>query len=239
MDWQRYGHRHLAQAMDDLDLDAMPLPPSGSGYSPALLYRRETMGRWKYWNTDFSDQTVHGFGVAAFDVGLPVPLAVVSAHVNPFAAGKGRDDASLIVSRAYRYGPYAIVGGDINYPPAHRSSPVPDYAAMRPYNRSARTRLPSEAGGQVIPERRIAETLDHGGFIDVAWKLYQESGDTRLLRRTATDDRVDQVWVSTPLSECIVDYRVLDEPEGASDHLGLLVRLDLGRADTSNAWAYR
>ncbi|MFI6731072.1 hypothetical protein NRF20_00420 [Streptomyces sp. R-74717] len=37
--------------MRDLDLDAMPIPPSRSGIPPTLLYRRETLGRWTHWNT--------------------------------------------------------------------------------------------------------------------------------------------------------------------------------------------
>ncbi|MER6500183.1 endonuclease/exonuclease/phosphatase family protein [Streptomyces sp. NPDC001455] len=239
VEWSAYGHRQLGIAMRDLDLDAVPIPPSSSGYVPTLLYRRETVGRWTHWNTDFAQETLHGFGVAVFDVGLPAPLAVVSAHLNPFVADKARDEAKLLATRALRYGPYGIVAGDLNYPPADPASPAPDYGAMLPYNRSARTRLPSEAGGQLVPDRRVTETLAYTGFVDAAWKLCTERGDERLLRRTATDDRIDQLWASAPLRETIVDYAVLDTPQGASDHHGLVVRLDLDRAATDNVWEYR
>ncbi|MEU5836341.1 hypothetical protein ABZ820_22105 [Streptomyces diacarni] len=238
-DWDRFGHRQLARAMRDLDMDALPLPPSGSGFPPAVLYRRETVGRWTHWNTDFAQETLHGFGVAVFDVGLPAPLAVVSAHLNPFVADKARAEAKLLATRALRYGPYGIVAGDINYPPADPRHPAPDYAAMRPYNRSARTRLPSETEGQLVPERRVTETLAHTGFADAAWTLYEQRGDKELLRKTATDDRIDQLWASAPLRETIVDYALLDAPEGASDHDGLVVRLDLARAATDNVWEYQ
>lgn len=238
-DWDKYGHRQLGQAMKDLDMDALPIPPSSSGYPPVLLYRRETVGRWTHWNTDFAQETLHGFGVAVFDVGLPAPLAVVSTHMNPFVADKARDEAKLVATRALRYGPYGIVGGDLNYPPANPDSPSPDYAAMLPYNRSARTRLPSEVDGQLVPDRRVTETLAYTGFVDAAAKLYEERGDKELLRKTGTDDRIDQLWVSAPLRDSIVDYRLLETPQGASDHHGLVVRLDLERAATDNVWEYR
>lgn len=237
--WHRYGHRQLARAMADLDMDAVPLPPSGSGYPPALLYRRETMGRWTVWNPDFAHKALHGFGVACFDVGLPAPLAVVSAHLNPFSADAARTEAQLVAARAYRYGPYGIVAGDINYPPAPPSSPSPDYEAMRPYNRAARTRLPSEAGHPLVPDRRVTEMLAYSGYTDAAWTLYQQTGDDELLRRTGTDDRIDQVWLSEPLGGAVVGCRYLDKPVDASDHLGLAVTLDLGQADTSTVWEYR
>ncbi|MFB6507530.1 MULTISPECIES: hypothetical protein [unclassified Streptomyces] len=238
-DWDRYGHRQLGVAMRDLDLDAMPIPPSRSGIPPVLLYRRETLGRWTHWNTDFAEETLHGFGVAVFDVGLPAPLALASVHLNPFAADKARNEAKLLATRALRYGPYGIVAGDINYPPADPDSPCPDYARMLPYNRSARTRLPSEVGGQLVPDRRVTEMLAYTGYVDAAAKLYEERGDQELLRRTGTDDRIDQLWVSAPLRDTVVDYALLETPEGASDHHGLVVRLDLDRARTDNMWEYR
>lgn len=77
--------------------------------------------------------------------------------------------------------------------------PAPDYAEMRPYNKSARTRLPFETDGQLVPDRRVAEMIEYSGFVDVAQKLYTDSGDEKLLRKTATDDRIDQTWVSAPL----------------------------------------
>lgn len=241
VDWDKFGHKQLGRAMDDLDMDATPIPPSTSGYPPTLLYRRETIGRWKFWNPDFAQETLHGFGVAAFDVGLPKPLAVISAHNNPFDGDKARSEAKLLATRALRYGPYGIVCGDFNYPPASPDHPQPDYGNMLPYNRAARTRLPSEVDGQLVPDRRVSEKMSYSGFVDVAWHLY-EQGDRKnetLLTRTGTDDRIDQGWVSQPLAPAIVDYQVLDTPEGASDHKGFAFRLDLSKALTDNVWDYR
>lgn len=241
VDWDKYGHKQLGRAMDDLGMDAMPIPPSSSGYPPTLLYRRETVGRWRYWNTDFAQETLHGFGVAVFDVGLPAPLAVISSHKNPFDGDKARSEAKLLATRAMRYGPYGIIAGDENYPPASPDHPAPDYANMLPYNRAARTRLPSEVDGQLVPDRRVAEKMEYSGYVDVAWHLYEQGGrkDESLLTRTGTDDRIDQGWVSRPLAPAIVDYRVLDTPECASDHKGFAFRLDLSKALTDNMWEYR
>jgi hypothetical protein len=83
--------------------------------------------------------------------------------------------------------------------------------------------------------------MSYSGFVDVAWHLY-EQGDRKnetLLTRTGTDDRIDQGWVSQPLAPAIVDYQVLDTPEGASDHKGFAFRLDLSKALTDNVWDYR
>jgi endonuclease/exonuclease/phosphatase family metal-dependent hydrolase len=237
-DWGRFGHAQLARAMRDLDLDATPLPPSSSGYPPTLLYRRETMGRWRFWNTDFAHKTTHGFGVAAFDVGLPKPLSVVSAHIDPHDPAIARSEAKYIATRAMRYGPYGAICGDINFPAASPDHPAPDYAAMRPYNRASRTRLPSEVGGQTVPERRVAEQLAYSGYVDAAWELFERTGDKELLARTGTDDRVDQAWVSEPLRAAIDGYGLLADPAGASDHRGFWLRLDLDRAATE-VWEYR
>ncbi|MDX2819941.1 hypothetical protein PV416_02340 [Streptomyces ipomoeae] len=34
LDWHRYGHKQLARACEDLDLDVAPLAPSSSGWAP-------------------------------------------------------------------------------------------------------------------------------------------------------------------------------------------------------------
>jgi endonuclease/exonuclease/phosphatase family metal-dependent hydrolase len=237
--WATDSHQQLVRAEGDLDMDALPLPPSRSGLGPAMLYRRETMGRRIGWNTDFArDEMHHGMGVAAWNVGLPAPLAAASIHLTPYAAGKAVDEADFAASRAYKFGPYAIVGGDVNF--SAQAGPEPNYAEMRPYNRGSRLELTDPENPQPdSPDRRIAWTLAQNGLVDVAWYLYKESGDERLLRHTGTDDRIDQVWVSAPLAPAIVDYQLLDTPAAASDHHGLAVRLNLDLAVTDDPWTYR
>lgn len=69
----------------------------------------------------------------------------------------------------------------------------------------------------------------------MAWHLYEKTKDEILLAPTATDDRIDQAWMSGPLA----DYRLLDQPSGASDHHGLGFTLDTDVIDTDSPWSYR
>jgi exonuclease III len=127
-----------------------------------------------------------------------------------------------------------------NYAPADPDSPAPDFAQMRPYNLASRTLLDQEAAdGRPVPDRRVARTLRRNGYVDAAWHLYQRTGDEQLLARTATDDRIDQIWVSAPLAPALHGYRILDTPPGASDHHGLVVHLDTDLIDTGDPWTYR
>ncbi|MEU4118940.1 endonuclease/exonuclease/phosphatase family protein [Kitasatospora sp. NPDC028055] len=238
--WADAGHRQLVRAEHDLGMDGL-LAPSRSGRGTALLYRRETLGRRIAWNTDYTDtETHHGFGVAGFDVGLPAPLAVASVHLTPYSADKALAEADFAASRAYRHGPYCILGGDINYAPP--AGPDPAWDRMRPYNRGARTILTDPALRQQnapVPDRRVAWKLSANGLIDTAWHLYQQTADDTLLRRTGNDDRIDQLWVSAPLAPAVVSYTLLDTPDDASDHHGLAVVLDTDLIDTGQHWTYR
>lgn len=218
-------------------MDPLPLAPSKSGQPVVLLYRKETVGRWKHWNLGYTEAVTQSFGVAAFDVGLPSQLSVVPVHLDPFSKDKAVQEASLIASRGYRHGPLAVIGGDINYPPA--AGPEPVYSNMRPYNVASRTILTDPAeGAKVAPDRRIAWSLQHAGYVDVAYHLYEKTGDKNLLKRTASDDRIDQFWVSQPLADAIVNYWIVDEPREASDHSCIVFQLDTERIAPTEAWTY-
>jgi endonuclease/exonuclease/phosphatase family metal-dependent hydrolase len=236
--FERDGMKLLCQAERDLDMEGL-LPPSLSGRGPGLLYRRETMGRRIAWKVDDNERECHhGFGVAAFDVGLPSPLAVASVHLTPWGADKALIEAQYIASRVYRYGPFAMTGGDINYPPAE-PWPAPEFANQRPYNRGARTILTEpEADEKPIPDRRVAWKLRQNGLWDAARIVFDRTQDQAVLGRTGTDDRIDQLWVSSPLAPAVQSYQLLDTPAGASDHHGLLVTLDLDLAITDRPWSY-
>ncbi|CAJ61379.1 MULTISPECIES: endonuclease/exonuclease/phosphatase family protein [Frankia] len=234
-DWHRYGHKQLARAMRDLDMDACPLPPSSTGIRPAVMYRGATIGRWVRYNDDWSQTTVHGFGVAAFDIGLRKPLSVVAAHFDPHSPDKALQEAKVVATRGYKYGPLALVGGDINYPPTR--GPAPAYGRMRPYNRAARTLVGPD--GTLQPDTRVAGMLERCGYQDAALEMFDRSGDETLLRPTGATDRIDQIWVTTPLAPAVIGYTVLDTPEGASDHHGVMVELDTDLIDASDLWDYR
>lgn len=237
--WDRDGHLPLVRAEQDLDMDGV-LAPSQSGRGPGVLWRRETLGRRTAWkHDDNARETHHGFGVITFDVGLPKPLAVASVHLTPWGADKALIEAQYVCSRAYRYGPFAMVGGDLNYPPAE-AWPEPEYARQLPFNRGARTVLTDpDLPEPPRPDRRIAWKMRHNGFHDAARLVFDRDKDETVLARTGSDDRIDQLWVSAALAPAVVSYQLLDTPAGASDHHGLVVILDLERAQTQNPWAYR
>ncbi|MFF1422047.1 hypothetical protein [Streptomyces sp. NPDC058280] len=244
VDWHLYGHKQLARALRDLDLDAAPLAPSRSGIGTALLYRRETLGRWSRHNPDFGTEVLHGFAVTAFDIpGLPAPLSFVPVHFTPFSAEQALIEANYTATRGYKYGPYAVLAGDGNYAPASSRSPLPDFSEMRPYNVGSRTLLPDgdfSPNQQFVPDRRVTGKLAHNGYVDVAWHLYKKNKkDEALLAPTGTDDRIDQAWVSGPLADAVSNYRLLDKPSGASDHHGLVFTLDTDLIDTDRLWEYR
>lgn len=236
--WSDHGHRVLAKAMQDLDMDALPLPPSSSGNLPGLLYRSETIGRWKYWDTSYTNQTVHGFGVAGFDIGLPSLLSVASVHVNFYSADLAVQEAAIITNRIYRNGPFAVVGGDMNYQPVH--DPEPDFSRFKPSHLSMRTTLHSPLKEVAIEtDRRPAYKFAQAGLVDVAGYLYQQTKDKRYLQETASGGlRIDQFWVSEPLAPAIVDYWVIDSPAEASDHNGIAFQLDTDKIDTTKTWEY-
>jgi endonuclease/exonuclease/phosphatase family metal-dependent hydrolase len=233
--WEDDDHRQLAHAMSDLDLDLVPLPPSKTGHRSAMLYRRQSTGRWIGYGHDLGQETTHGFVTATFAIaGLDHPLTVVACHLDPYSGDKAMYEAALVAARGYRHGPYAILGGDFNHPP--EAGPEPEYQRMKPFNLSSRTLLTDPAvSGPPQPDRRSAWILAKSGYLDAAWHLYQQTGDQRLLRRTGNDDRIDRLHVTRPLGPCIVDYQVLDEPADASDHHGIAVTLDTSRIHTSAA----
>ncbi|MFE6052858.1 endonuclease/exonuclease/phosphatase family protein [Kitasatospora sp. NPDC056446] len=241
--WHLYGHKQLARAKKDLGLDAAPLAPSRSGYGTGLLFRPESLGAWARHNPDFGKEALHGLAVTSFEIpGLPAPLSFLPVHFTPFSAEQALIEANYAATRGYKYGPFAVLAGDVNYAPASVRSPQPDFSEMRPYNVGSRTLLPSGdfvPGDALEPDRRVTRKLAHNGFIDVAWHLFEQTKDEVLLAPTGTDDRIDQAWVSGPLAGAVSNYHVLATPAEASDHHGLVFRIDTDAIDVTRPWAYR
>lgn len=231
------GHARLVRAEQDLDMEG-ELAPAPSGLGPATFYRRSTLGRRVYKNHDYSaHETHHGFETLGWSVAdLPATLSAGSVHLTPYGVGKAEDEVSFIGTRVLRPGGgYAILGGDFNYPPV--AGPEPLYENMRPYNKGSRLLVTDPTNpGPDAPDRSVAWRIASKGFVDVAWHLYQQTKDKKLLARTATDDRIDWILVSYALAPCIVEYGVLS---GGSDHDGIWARLDLSKASTDNVWGYR
>jgi|GEM_PF-6239603 len=234
-DWDKNGHQALARAMEDLDMDALPLAPSKSGQPVALLYNRETVGRWKNWNTGYSQELTQSFGIGAFDVGLPSLLSVVPVHITPFSKDKAVEEASLVASRAYRYGPFAVIGGDVNYPPSHGIDP--NYSLMRPYNFASRTETESTSDNP-IPYKRVAQAFEKAGYGDVAYEVYKNNNDSYFLQHTCKMERIDQFWVSSALIPAVKNYWLVDSPAEASDHKAIVFQLDTNLINKIDPWSY-
>lgn len=238
--WDDRGHHQAGRAMADLDLDLVPLPSSRSGFRSAIMYRPETVGRWRRTSHDTAGRTSHGFVAAAFRIsGLPVPLTVLAAHLDPVSGDQALIESAAIATHAYRYGPLAIIGGDMNCAP--EAGPEPDYTQMRPYNIAAQTLLtdPADPTAARRPDRRAAWQLRQAGYLDAAWHRYQASGDKALLRRTAHADRIDRFLLAERLGRALRDYETLDTHPDASDHKGIAITVDTDAIDRSNLWTYR
>ncbi|POX43031.1 hypothetical protein C3486_02080 [Streptomyces sp. Ru73] len=112
--WGADAARQLVRAENDLDMDGI-LSPSRTGLGPALLYRRETLGRRQYVNSDSSiDETHHGYTTVGWSLppALPALLCAGSVHFTPYDATKAKQEANFVASRVHRAGGgYAILGG--------------------------------------------------------------------------------------------------------------------------------
>ncbi len=238
--WNLHGHKQLARARNDLDMAALPLAPTASGNGTGMLYRPETVGHWQRWNTDHSQLTVNGFGVAAFEVGLPEQLAIMSVHLDVFGADRALNEIEVIINRAYRYGSLAVLGGDFNYTSSR--GPQPDYKGASSYEVQRRVTLTNPEGNQPLePDRRVGWKLEQAGFVDVAYSLFEKTRDNKLLETTVSnpDDRFDQFWVSKPVAPAITAYGVMDTPKDASDHKGIWFQLDTKLIKKSGPLPYR
>jgi hypothetical protein len=235
--WEEHSHRQFGRAMRDLDMDF--IPPPKTPYPPAILYRQATIGRWDRYDFGNPQKTVHGFVVATWRIpGLKAPLTFAACHVDPDSADRALDECRSVTAHVARYGPFAVIGGDFNFPPGN--GPAPAYDRMLKHNLAARTLLQDPAlQTPDQPDRRPAWALCKAGYLDVAWHLYQASGDKSLLRRTGHDDRIDRLHVSGPLGPAISNYQRLDKPDDASDHDGVMADIETDSVDQSEVWIYR
>lgn len=236
--WKDYGYKQYVRAANDLDLDIAPAAPSETGYATGLMYRREKVGRWQFHNDSLSYATTHGFAVTGFDVGLPVLLNVAPVHLCFYSAQKAAQEAQLVISKVYKNTPFAIVGGDCNCSPA--TGKDPDYSHSKPYNLSARTIVDSADEvpiSDLKADRQMARTFVRGGFVDAADYLYQATKKETLLQPTThNDERIDQFWVSRAIAPALEHYEMTDKNPEATDHHGIVVKIDTNKIDVDNIW---
>ena len=235
--WTDNDEELLQRAEADLGLTALrPLPPARSGHHVAILYRPETIGApiEGSYNTDFASQFEHGIAVAAWELGLPRPLAICTTHLSPFSSSDALAEAQKARWTALRYGDrkaddhyYSIIGADFNAPPLF--GPPADVSRMNALDRASRFR-DAEC---TVPNTDVAEAFARVGFLNAAEILYGLDHDERHLLRTGRSDRIDWFLVTRRLRRAVVRGGRLDTPARAADHDGLNMVIDTGLIDTS------
>lgn len=235
--WGDDGEYLLKRAESDLGMTALrPLPLARSGHHVVIMYRPGTIGAPldDTYNTDFAAQFEHGVAVAAWDIGLPRPLAICTTHLSPFSPAEALIEAQKARWTSLRYGDrkrddhyYSIIGADFNSPPLFKS--VADAKRMNVLDRAARF----ADAACTITDTDIAQAFADVGFIDTAELLYEQDKDERHLARTGRSDRIDRILVTERLRRAVVRGARLDAPAGAADHDGLGVTIDTALIDTS------
>jgi hypothetical protein len=124
--WTSHDHEPLGRAMTDLGMYAVPAPHTSNEQGTVILARWDTMGPWRYTNHDLSDKTVHGFTLVAFTIEhVRQPIMFAGTHINPYSPTGAIAEADLVVTRAYRKGSLAVIGGDFNFPTRLGRQPRP------------------------------------------------------------------------------------------------------------------
>lgn len=248
----------LQSAADDFDMAHVGLTPK-PGYPSGMIYDPAQLGDRGEWNTDHNDSSHHGIGAARFDpAGLPGPLGVALTHLTPFDPEAAASEAHLANLRAYRWGCYGIVMGDMNYLPlvGHTFDP----SDMLPHNWENRFERPDEfyetpwaadgphpapAGMRLKPRLGVARALRGAEFYDAAAVMFARTGDDRYLRWTCPSMRIDWICLSWWLVPALVDYQVLDrvhpddtEVDWVADHHPVAVRIRPSLASRENVFVY-
>ena len=225
---------HAKQAARDLGLDLAVAPsfglPTAVAWDPSRLRRTGC-------DTHYATRLHHGycaprFEVVGLDDPLPVPLVAISTHLVPSSAEQAAAEASLVGSRAYRYGGLGLLGGDINHCPLN--DPEPDWATIQPYNRMARCQRRSSDDEPWRGNTIVGQTLRDGAFTDVAAYVAERRRDPSVRQPTSRFGgiRGDQAHVTAALAPTIEDYWQVDAGD-ASDHHLIAFTLDLARTDRS------
>src|SRR3569833_2199886 len=231
----------------------MLIAPSRTGCNIGA-YREDTLRLAKpRWETHLGYLTAYGFGIAAF--ALPgmtaapanvqdriarpegeLRLAVTSVHLTPYSAAAAAQEAQLLLSRSYRHDAIGLLGGDINHLPADPEfDPDPDWSKVPEYNVGSRTN-PSEPDEPIAGDRIVGRTLRQGQMTDVALHLAKKNNDRSLCAPTGHGGiRVDQFHVTPALVPAICGYRTVD-PQGYSDHSGILTTIDTELVDTGKSF---
>lgn len=231
--WADPGDQRLRDLEQDLGMRGR-IAPSQTGFHTGILTTEEI--EWVEWREKYAHATFHGFSELVVTVpGLPEPVVLLSAHLNPWSADAAAIEAQLLAGRAHKEaadrfaGGLGILAGDINHVPLN--DPEPPWDLVTPADRASRT-IASET--PLRANRIVGQVLARGELVDAAAHL-AEAGDEPELRAPTGHDgqlRGDQIHITWGLLPALVDYRRIttwvDDVE-LSDHDAVVAVLDLSR----------
>jgi endonuclease/exonuclease/phosphatase family metal-dependent hydrolase len=225
--WAEPGERQLALAENDLGMRGR-LGASPSGSHTAIFWRPDLT--WRAFDDRYAGQVHHGYAAIVLQVpDTDVPVTVISAHLSPWSAQAAACEAQLLTGRAYRYGGYGIIAGDINHLAV--GDPEPDWSGpLPPPNLASRTLLRPD--GTVTGNRCVGEVLARGQMTDAAAWRAELTGDQSLRAPTGANLRVDQVHLTPPLVPALTGCQRI-ETKDLSDHAAVTVTLDTTQFDPS------
>lgn len=176
----------------------------------------------------------HAAATISLDVGGPVPLTVVCAHLDPFRPEVRFSEAARIASLAV--GKTAVVAADFNGVSADRRADGsfydPDPLAERGWHDFATYQVLWDDDPDAPPrvDRRAAERLRRAGLVDAAVALEAPWQPTSGHSRDNPHGlrRVDRILATPAARPALASYAVVDTADvrALSDHLPVVVGLD-------------
>src|SRR5690606_11135181 len=188
----------------------------------------------------YEDGLWHGLGVAELDVrGVTVRVGV--GHLNPFdpeyrlaearlVAGLGLADATRATILAADWN---TIGEDLAY------DPEPDWSALAPDRLPRHLRWQDDPTAPPSADRRASALLSRAGLHDAARAIGASWQPTSGLEDAPR--RIDAFRVSAPVLPALAGYEVIDTAvtRRLSDHLPIVLRLDLDRLRAATERAHR
>lgn len=230
--WAEAGDQRLAAAERELGMRGQ-IAPSATGFHTGILTKEL---EWVEWREKYAAKTFHGHAELVVNVrGLPEPLVLISAHLNPWSTDAAAPEAQLLLGRAHKEasnkiaGGLGILAGDINHVPVGDNEPPWDQVS--PADRASRT-IASEP--ELIANRAVGQVLTRGDMVDVGAHLADVRNDPSLRAPTGHDGQLrgDQIWVTKRLAPTVLDYRRIStwvDGGELSDHDAVVIELDTSR----------
>lgn len=174
----------------------------------------------------FSSDSVHFHHAAAMATlrvpGFARPITFISVHLCPVGVPMRLIEAANLVPSAAPKG-WVLVAGDFNSISPHDAEP--DWGELSFHHRARYT----GPDGKMV-DRRVLETLEGAGYVDLAYKLGEHATPTvpgaAFPHAEFVPFRADYFLASAALSHCIKSYSVIrdERTDQASDHYPIVAK---------------